>query len=77
MYAMLRPTTTPEAPQLQIDDRVQLIHPVIGVVVGTRGTILQRFLFDSFYDICFDGYPAPRLVNKRDVTAAPEEASVA
>ena len=47
--------------------------PIAGVVVGTQGTILRRFTFDPVYDVCFDGYPAPRLVNKRDLAPAPPE----
>ena len=62
---------------LQTGDRIRLIHAIIGVEVGTQGVVLQCFTFDPFYDICFDGYPSPRLVNKHDVVAAPKQASVA
>jgi hypothetical protein len=62
---------TPAEQLLNIGDRIQLIQPMRGVVVGTQGTILRRFTFDPLYDICFDGYPAPRLVNKQDLIAIP------
>lgn len=65
---------TRAAPQLKKGDRVQLIRPIAGLMVGTRGIILQRFTFDPLYDVCFDGYAAPRLVNKRDLAPAPAEA---
>jgi hypothetical protein len=64
---------TQAAPQLKKGDSVQLIRPIAGVAVGTQGTILHRFTFDPLYDVCFDGYPAPRLVNKRDLAPAPPE----
>jgi hypothetical protein len=67
------PTTTRETPELHIGDRIQLVHPIIGVAAGTRGCVLRCYTFDPLYDICFDGYAAPRLVNKRDVTAALSE----
>ncbi len=60
------------ASQLKIGDRVQLIRPIAGVAVGTRGTILRRFTFDPLCDVCFDGYAAPRFVTMRDL--APAEA---
>jgi len=63
---------TEPAPQLKKGDYVQLIRPIAGVAVGTQGTILRRFTFDPLYDVCFDGYPEPRLVNKRDLAVAPK-----
>jgi hypothetical protein len=66
---------TRAAPQLKKGDRVQLIRPIAGVAVGTRGIILRRFTFDSLYDVWFDGYAAPRLVNTREL--APAEALTA
>jgi hypothetical protein len=68
---------TQTAPQLKTGDSVQLIRPIAGVAVGTRGIILYRFTFDPFYDVRFDGYAAPRLVHKRDVALAPLEAVTA
>jgi hypothetical protein len=65
------------ADRLREGDRIQLIRPITGVAVGTEGTILHAFAFDSFYDVCFDGYPAPRLVTKRELAPAPPEASTA
>jgi hypothetical protein len=62
---------------LHTGDRIQLIHALTGVTIGTQGVVLQCFAFDPFYDICFDGYPSPRLVNKHDLVAAQKEASVA
>jgi hypothetical protein len=38
---------------------IQLIRPIAGVAVGTRGIILRRFTFDRLYDVWFDGYAAP------------------
>ena len=66
-------TRTLVEPQLHAGDRVQLIRPIAGVAVGTQGTILRRFAFDPFSDICFDGYAAPRLVNTRDLSPAPAD----
>jgi hypothetical protein len=63
--------------QLNTGDRIQLVHPIVGVPVGTRGVVLQRFTFDPFYDVCFDGHLRPRLVNKHDLVAAPTEAKIA
>jgi hypothetical protein len=63
--------------RLREGDRIQLIHPITGVVAGTQGTILQAFAFDSFYDICFDGYAIPRLVNKWDLAPTSQEAPMA
>ena len=57
--------------QLKRDDRIELTHPIAGIAVGTRGTILRRFMFDPLYDVCFDGYAVPRLVHKRDLAPAP------
>jgi len=65
------------AQRLRTGDRIQLIHSITGVAVGTEGTILRAFAFDSFYDVCFDGYPAPRLVTKRDLAPALPQASIA
>ena len=62
---------TRSAPQLKKGDCVQLIRPIVGVAVGTQGTILRRFTFDPLYDVCFDVYPGPRLVNQRDLAVAP------
>ena len=62
---------TGPAPQLKKGDRVQLIHPIVGVAVGTRGMVLRCFAFDPLYDVFFDGYPSPRLVNKGDLAAVP------
>jgi hypothetical protein len=62
---------------LHTGDRIRLIHAIMGVEVGTQGVVLQCFTFDPFYDICFDGYPSPRLVNKHDLVAAQKQASVA
>jgi len=45
--------------------------------MGTAGTILREFVFDSFCDVCFDGYPTPRLVTTRDLAPAPPEESPA
>jgi len=59
------------APQLKTGDLVQLVRPTAGVPAGTRGIILYGFSFDPFYDVRFDGYAMPRLVNKRDVALAP------
>jgi hypothetical protein len=64
-------------PQLKKGDGVQLIRTFAGIVVGIRGIILRRFTFDPLYDVCFEGYARPRLVNKRDVAPAPPEASTA
>jgi hypothetical protein len=64
---------TQPASQLKKGDCVQLIRPIAGVAVGTQGTILQRFTFDAFCDVCFDGYPRPRLVNKRDLAGVPKQ----
>jgi hypothetical protein len=50
---------------------------MVGVAVGTAGTILHGFAFDSFYDVCFDGYPRPRLVTMRDLARAPQNESTA
>jgi hypothetical protein len=68
---------TPAEPQLNIGDPIRLIRPIAGVAAGTRGIFLRRFTFDSLYDVWFDGSAAPRLVHKRDVAAAPPEASTA
>jgi hypothetical protein len=65
------------ANRLREGDRVQLIHPISGVAVGTEGTILYGFAFDSFYDVCFDGYSMPRLVSGRKLTRALPNASMA
>jgi len=65
------------ARRLREGDRIQLIRPITGIAVGTEGTILHGFAFDSFYDVCFDGYGMPRLVSKRDLAPAPPEASTA
>jgi len=62
---------------LNTGDRIQLIHPIIGVAVGTRGRVMRCFTFDPFYDVCFDGYAAPRLVNKHDLAAALPETATA
>jgi hypothetical protein len=62
--------------RLREGDRIQLIRPITGVAVGTEGTILHSFAFDSFYDVCFDGYGMPRLVSQRDLTAAPPGAPI-
>jgi hypothetical protein len=62
---------------LKVGDRVQLIHPIIGVSAGTWGVVLRRFTFDPLYDICFDGYAGRRLVNKHDLAAAPPETAIA
>lgn len=67
--------TRPFAVRLREGDRIQLLRPITGVATGTEGTILYSFAFDSFYDVCFDGYPRPRLVNKRDLTRAELHAS--
>jgi hypothetical protein len=66
-------TSTLVKPQVNAGNRVQLIRPIAGVVVGTRGTILRRFQFDPLYDVYFDGYAAPRLVNPRDLAPAPPD----
>jgi len=58
---------------LREGDRIQLIRPIAGVARGTEGTILHRFAFDSLYDICFDGYPTPRLITTRDLVPAEEK----
>ena len=60
--------------ELKVGDRIELIQPISGVAVGTQGTVLRRFTFDPFYDICFDGYAEPRLVNKRELVATLPEA---
>ena len=54
--------TRPFADRLREGDRIQLIRPITAVAVGTEGTILHEFAFDSFCDVYFDGYPTPRLV---------------
>jgi hypothetical protein len=64
------------ADRLQEGDRIQLIHPITGVVAGTEGTILHAFAFDSFYDICFDGYGMPRLVSERNLKRLLPDASM-
>lgn len=69
--------TSTLADRLREGDRIQLIRPITGVAVGTEGTILRGFAFDSFYDVCFDGYGMPRLVSKRDLTRALPDASTA
>ena len=66
------PCMTRAAPQLNQGDSIQLIHPIAGVAVGTRGIILRRFTFDPLCDVRFDGFVAPRLVNTRNL--APAEA---
>jgi hypothetical protein len=58
--------------RLREGDRIQLTRPIAGVAMGTEGTILRRFAFDSFYDVCFDGYPLPRLITTRDLAPAEE-----
>jgi hypothetical protein len=63
------------ADRLGEGDRIQLIRPIAGVAVGTRGVILRRFTFDPLCDVRFDGHAAPRLVNTRDL--APAEALTA
>ena len=68
---------TRAAPQLKKGDSVQLIRPIAGVAVGTRGIILRRFTFDPLSDVWFEGYSAPRLVNTRDLAPTPAEASTA
>jgi hypothetical protein len=68
---------TRATPQLKQGDRVQLIRPIAGLRVGTPGIILRRFTFDPLYDVWFDGYAAPRLVNPRDLAAAPLEVPTA
>ena len=70
IYAVVH-NMTHAAPQLKTGELVELIRPITGVPAGTRGIILQRFTFDPFYDVHFDGYAMPRLVNKRDVAPAP------
>ena len=69
--------TRTHADQLREGDRIQLIRPITGVAAGTEGTILHGFAFDSFYDVCFDGYGMPRLVSKRDLAVAPPHAPIA
>jgi len=59
--------------KLNAGDRVELIRPIAGVAVGTQGTILRRFTFEPFYDICFDGYCMPRLVKTHDLAPAPAD----
>jgi hypothetical protein len=65
------------ADRLGEGDLIELIRPIAGVAVGTRGIILRQFTFDPLYDVRFDGYALPRLVSKRDVVPAPKEASTA
>ena len=65
------------AGRLREGDRVQLIHPIAGVAVGTAGTILREYAFESFYDVDFDGYGMPHLVDKRKLTRAALNASAA
>jgi hypothetical protein len=65
------------AVRLREGDRIQLIRPITGVAIGTEGTILHGFAFDSLYDVCFDGCATPRLVNKRNLAPVPPVASTA
>jgi hypothetical protein len=65
------------APQLKTGDVVELIQPIAGVAVGTRGIIVGQFTFDLLYDVRFDGYVMPRLVRKRDVVRASLEVPTA
>jgi hypothetical protein len=65
------------ADRLREGDRIQLIRPISGVEIGTEGTILYGFAFDSFYDVCFDGYGMPRLVSERNLTRALPDTSTA
>lgn len=58
-------------PQWAAGNRIQLVRPITGVAAGTCGTVLGRFTFDLFYDVCFDGYGAPRLVDKWNLAPAP------
>ena len=62
-------------PQWSAGSRIQLIRPIIGVMSETRGTILRRFTFDSFYDVCFDGYETPRLVDAWNLAPEPVEST--
>jgi hypothetical protein len=65
------------ADRLREGDLVELIRPIAGVAAGTRGIFLMQFTFDPLYDVRFDGYAMPRLVNKRDVAPIPPEAATA
>jgi hypothetical protein len=65
------------ADRLREGERIQLIRPIVGVAAGTEGTILHAFAFDSFYDVCFDGYGMPRLVSERNLIRAAPDASTA
>jgi hypothetical protein len=64
--------TQPEH-QFKAGDRVQLIRPFGGVAAGTYGTILTRFTLTPLYDVRFDGYNAPRIVQGRYLALAPPE----
>jgi hypothetical protein len=60
-------------PNFQIGDRVQLIQAFAGIAVGTYGTILARFTLQPLYDVRFDGYSVPRIVQGRYLAPAPPE----
>jgi hypothetical protein len=52
-------------------DRVQLIRAFGGVVAGTYGTILTRFIVQRLYDVRFDGHNQPRIVQGRYLAPVP------
>ena len=60
-------------PDFQIGDRVQLIQAFGGVAAGTYGTILTRLTLQSIYDVRFDGYDTPRIVQGRYLAPAPPQ----
>jgi hypothetical protein len=62
-------------PLFRVGDRVQLIFPQAGIVVGTTGTIVTRFLGSTLYDVQFDGYPTLQVVEGWKLAPVPLESS--
>jgi hypothetical protein len=49
--------------QFQVGDRVQLIAPLIGVQVGSIGTVVAQFVASTLYNVQFDGQTVARVVD--------------
>jgi hypothetical protein len=62
-----------QPPSFQIGDRVRLLSALDSIPPGTLGTVVTCFTLSSLYDVQFDGYPRPRVVDgNRLAPALPE-----
>jgi hypothetical protein len=61
------------ASAFHVGDRVRLLSPIDLIPPGTIGTVVICFTFSTLYDVQFDGYPSPRVVDgSRLAPALPE-----